>query len=93
MAASPRPSSTVPPTAAVTPSSAAPKRTRKASGPRLLFAAALVLLIKWLLAMLLGVGDTAHILLLPGLMLVMLAGLKARDAAMHPTLGSESEKR
>jgi hypothetical protein len=43
--------------------------------------------------MLLGAGDIAHILLLVSLMLLMLAGLKARDAAVRSALAPESEKR
>jgi Flp pilus assembly protein TadB len=94
MAASPRTSSTVPPSAnGITPPSVTSGPTRRLTAPRLLFAAGLVGLIKWVVAMLLGVGDIAHVFLLVSLMLLMLAVLKARDAAMRPTFGSESEKR
>jgi hypothetical protein len=92
MAASPRSSSTVPPFAnGITQPSVT--STRRLNAPRLLLAAALIGLIKWVVAMLLGVGDIAHIFLLVSLMLLMVAVLKARDAAMRPTVGSESEKR
>ena len=94
MAASPHASSTVPPSAnGIIPPSVTSEHTRRLSAPRLLFAAGLIGLIKWVVAMLLGVGDIAHIFLLVSLMLLMLAGLKARDAAMRPTFGSGSEKR
>jgi hypothetical protein len=43
--------------------------------------------------MLLGIGDLAHIFLLVSLMLLMLAGLKARDAATRSALATEPEKR
>lgn len=95
MAASPRTSPTVPPSVnrITPPSVVASGHTRRLTAPRLLFAAGLVGLIKWVVAMLLGVGDIAHIFLLVSLMLLMLAVLKARDAAMRPTFGPESENR
>lgn len=94
MAASARTSSTVPPSAnGITPPSATSGHTRSLSAPRLLFAAGLIGLIKWVVAILLGVGDIAHILLLVSLMLLMLAGLKARDAAAPSALAPEPEKR
>jgi Family of unknown function (DUF5670) len=47
---------------------------------------AFVLLIAWLLGVvgLYRIGDLVHVLLLVGLMLLLLAALKARDAAMDP---------
>ena len=52
----------------------------------MLFKAALVLLAIWMLG-LAGVyraGDLVHVFLLVGLMLLLLAMLKARDAALRP---------
>ena len=94
MAASPRTSSSAPPSAGgLTEPSAGPEPRRMQTAPRLLLAAGLVGLVKWAVAMLLGAGDIAHILLLASLMLLMLAGLKARDAAVRSALAQESEKR
>ena len=94
MAASPRASSAVPPSSnAVSPSSVASEPTGKASGPRMLAAAGLVLLVAWVVALLFGVGELAHVLLLVGLMLEMIAGLKARDATVRSALGHDPEKR
>ena len=56
----------------------------------MLFKAAFILLAIWLLGRLLDmvgvyrVGDLAHVFLLVGLMLLLLAMLKARDAALRP---------
>lgn len=52
----------------------------------MLFKAAIVLLAIWLLGMVgvYRVGDLAHVFLLVGLMLLLLAVLKARDAALRP---------
>ena len=52
----------------------------------MLFTAAIALLAIWLLGMVgvYRVGDLAHIFLLIGLMLLLLAMLKARDAALRP---------
>jgi len=49
----------------------------------MLFKVAFVLLIVWLLGIvgLYRVGDLVHVLLLVGLMLLLLAALKGRDAA------------
>jgi len=54
----------------------------------MLFKAAFVSLIAWLLGVLglYRVGDLVHVLLLVGLLLFMLAGLKARDAAARVAL-------
>ena len=49
----------------------------------MLFKASLVLLAIWLLG-LVRVGDLVHVFLLVGLMLLLLAMLKARDAALRP---------
>lgn len=94
MAAAPRTSSAVPPSAdGTTAPSIASGYTRWLTAPWLLFAAGVVGLIKWVVAMLLGVGDIAHVFLLVSLMLLMLAGLKARDAAARSALAPEPEKR
>lgn len=52
----------------------------------MLFKAAIVLLAIWLLGVVgvYRVGDLVHVFLLVGLMLLLLAMLKARDAALHP---------
>jgi hypothetical membrane protein len=52
----------------------------------MLFKAALVLLATWLLGLVgvYRVGDLVHVFLLVGLMLLLLAMLKARDAALRP---------
>jgi hypothetical protein len=56
----------------------------------MLFKAAFVLLAIWLLGRLLGiigvypVGNIVHVFLLVGLMLLLLAVAKARDAAVRP---------
>jgi hypothetical protein len=53
------------------------------SGGEMLLKNAFVLLIAWLLGVLglYRIGDLVHVLLLVGLMLFLLAALKARDAA------------
>jgi hypothetical protein len=53
------------------------------SGGEMLLKIACVLLIAWLLGVLglYRIGDLVHVLLLVGLMLLLLGGLKARDAA------------
>ena len=52
----------------------------------MLFKMAVTLLVVWLIGMfgVYGGGDLVHIFLLVGLMLVLLAFLKARDAAIRP---------
>ena len=52
----------------------------------MLFKAAVVLLAIWLLGMVgvYPVGDLVHVFLLIGLMLLLLAMLKARDTALRP---------
>ena len=52
----------------------------------MLFKASLVLLAIWLLGLvgLYRVGDLVHVFLLVGLMLLLLAMLKTRDAALRP---------
>jgi hypothetical protein len=52
----------------------------------MLFKAAIVLLAIWLLGMVgvYRVGDIVHVFLLVGLMLLLLATLTARDAALRP---------
>lgn len=86
-------SSAVPPPANGTSPFVESRPTRRLTAPLLLFAAGLIGLIKWVVAMLLGIGDLAHIFLLVSLMLLMLAGLKARDAATRSALATEPEKR
>jgi hypothetical protein len=59
----------------------------------MLFRAAFVLLIAWLLGVV-GVyraGDIVHVLLLVGLFLLLLAVVRARDAALR-RVGGSSEK-
>jgi hypothetical protein len=60
----------------------------------MLFTVAYVLLIAWLLGVLgaYRVGDLVHVLLLVGLMLLLLAFLKARDAAVRRAVGGPSDK-
>jgi hypothetical protein len=70
-------------------------RARLCSGGEMLFTVAFVLLILWLLGMA-GVyptGDLVHALLLGGLMLLLMAFLKARDAAMRRTAGDARDPR
>lgn len=52
----------------------------------MLFKTSIALLIVWLLGMaaVYRVGDLTHVFLLVGLMLLLLAMLKARDAALRP---------
>jgi hypothetical protein len=55
------------------------------TGGEMLFKTAFALLIVWLLGMfgVYPVGDLAHVFLLVGLMLLLLAVLKAREAALR----------
>lgn len=60
----------------------------------MLFKIAFVLLIAWLVGIL-GVnpvGDLVHVLLLVGLMVLMLAFLRARDAAVRRAVGGDPDK-
>ena len=59
----------------------------------MLFKAAIALLVVWLLGMfgVYGGGDLVHIFLLVGLMLLLLAVLKARDAAIRPPASRTDE--
>ena len=60
----------------------------------MLFKIAFVLLIAWVVGIL-GVnpvGELVHVLLLVGLMLLLLAFLKARDAAVRRTVGGRPDK-
>ena len=61
----------------------------------MLFKVALVLLTAWLLGVLgvYRVGDLVHILLLVGLMLLLLAFLKARDTAARRVMEGPPDKR
>jgi hypothetical protein len=68
----------------------APRPVGLCIGGEMLFKAAFALLATWLLGRLLDtfgvyrVGDLVHVFLLVGLMLLLLAMLKARDAALRP---------
>lgn len=61
----------------------------------MLFTIAFVLLGAWLLGVLglYRIGDLIHVLLLVGLMLLLLAFLKARDAAVHRAVNGRSDQR
>lgn len=61
----------------------------------MLFKIALVLLIAWLLGLIgvYRVGDVVHVLLLVGLMLLLLAFLRARDAVVRRPIGGDPDKR
>ena len=65
------------------------------SGGEMLFKVAFVLLLLWLLGMggLYRIGDFLHALLLVGLMLLMMAFIKARDAALRRAVDDTSAKR
>ena len=60
----------------------------------MLFTIALTLLAAWLLGVLgvYHVGDVVHVLLLTGLLLLMLALLRARDAAARNTVGPPDKR-
>jgi hypothetical protein len=60
----------------------------------MLFTIAFVLLVAWLLGVLRVYpgGDLVHVLLLIGLMLLLLAFLKARDAAVRRAAGGDPDK-
>jgi hypothetical protein len=60
----------------------------------MLFTIALVLLATWLLGIvgLYNVGSLVHVLLLVGLMLLMFAFLRAREAALRRTVGDPSDE-
>jgi hypothetical protein len=61
----------------------------------MLFTIALVLLGAWLLGVLglYRIGDVIHVLLLGGLMLLLIAFLKARDAAGHRAINGRPDQR
>ena len=61
----------------------------------MLFKIALVLLAAWLLGLvgLYNIGDLVHVLLLVGLLLLLLAFLRARDAAERRAGGKPTETR
>jgi hypothetical protein len=61
----------------------------------MLFKIALVLLAVWLLGVVgvYTIGDLVHVLLLGGLMLLLLAFLRARDVAVRHAIGGPSDKR
>jgi hypothetical protein len=61
----------------------------------MLFKIALVLLVAWVIGVagIFAVGDLVHILLLGGLMLLLLAFLRARDAAVRPRTNGRSGAR
>jgi Family of unknown function (DUF5670) len=60
----------------------------------MLFKIAFVLLVAWLLGVLAAypAGDLVHVLLLVGLMLLLLAFLRARDAAVRRAVGGDPDK-
>ena len=60
----------------------------------MLFTIALTLLAAWLLGVLglYNVGNVVHVLLLTGLLLLMLALLRARDAAARNTVGPPDKR-
>jgi hypothetical protein len=64
------------------------------SGGAMLFKIAVVLLIAWLLGVLgvYRVGDLVHVLLLVGLMLLLLAFVKAREAAVRHASSGPTDK-
>jgi hypothetical protein len=64
------------------------------SGGDMLFKIALALLAVWLLGVLglYTIGDFVHVLLLGGLFLLLLAFLRARDAAVRRAVRGPSEK-
>jgi hypothetical protein len=59
----------------------------------MLFKIAVVLLVAWLIGVAGGLGDVVHVLLLVGSMLLLLAFLKARDAAVRTTTNRRPEDR
>jgi hypothetical protein len=61
----------------------------------MLFKIAFVLLIAWVVGVLglYQVGDLVHVLLVGGLMLLLLAFLRARDAAVRRAVGGPSDKK
>jgi hypothetical protein len=61
----------------------------------MLFKVAFVLLFLWLLGMagLYQVGEFVHVLLLVGLMLLMMAFIKAREAALRRAIDNMPDKR
>ena len=61
----------------------------------MVFKIAIVLLAAWLLGVLglYNIGDAVHVLLLVGLMLFMIAFLKAREAAARRVVSGSSDKR
>ena len=60
----------------------------------MLFKVAFVSLLAWLLGVvgLYRVGDLAHVLLLVGLWLLLMAFLRARDAAVRRAVGGDPDK-
>jgi hypothetical protein len=94
MATSHRAQSATPRSAAhVSSSTVIPSHSRRPSGAGVLLAIALGLLTTWLLGVLSGASALVHVLLLVGLMLLMIAVLMARDAAMRSAVRSEPDKR
>jgi hypothetical protein len=61
----------------------------------MVFKIALILLTAWLLGVIgvYNVGDIVHLLLLVGLMLVLLAFLRAREAAVRGAAGGDPDRR
>jgi hypothetical membrane protein len=60
----------------------------------MLFKIALILLTAWVLGLVgvYNVGELVHVLLLIGLMLLLLAFLRAPDAAVRPAAGGSSDQ-
>ena len=61
----------------------------------MLFKTALVLMALWLIGVVgvYNLGDLVHVLLLAGFMLLLLAFLRARDAAARRAAGSPADRR
>ena len=60
----------------------------------MLFTVALVLLISWLVGVFFAdAGDTVHLLLLAGLLLLLITFLRAREAAMRRALDGHPDKK
>ena len=91
MARSRRPTPAVQPPRGLDTSSATSEHSRRPSRAGLL-AVALGLLLSWLLGLLSGAGELSHILLLLGLLLLMVAGLKSRDEAMRSAHAEQEEE-
>lgn len=92
MAASSRSSSVAQPSTADA-TLVTPRQVPKTSGPSSLSRTACAMLAASLFGMPFGDGQLVHVLLPVGLMLLMIAGLKALDAAPRSAIPVESEER